>query len=785
MAVVANVGVNIDARDATNNLRALDRQARKTQAGVAGTGKAAATATANIQRFGIAFRSVVGPLVAVTGAINLFGRSLSVLGERQADAAALANGLRKVGASTGELERLQKVADQLGKATLFNQEDFTRGFALLTSFQTIGVSTYQRVAQAAADVAQVTKQDVNSSLLQLAKALQDPVKGLTALSRAGTQFTEGQKQVIKALVEAGKAAEAQDFILKEIEKQYGDAAKAAGKAGYAGAVDSLGESFRDFQERLAKGVEPAVTKVLGVMTDLFDLFSKIPTEVGQMALQIGAATAAYVALRKAMASVLALRMVDFITQQVALYRFFGGAIYFAAGAQKAFAAATVLAKGALVALPFAVVALAVKTYYDDVEQARKNTELFETAIKGQTTELLQTALAAEVATQALQQQRVAQLGLSASGKRGGGIAEQQAKKALDATNARILKLRDELNIAAERDEANFQADKKTTELTKKKKDISARQLQLEMMLEEAKVKGNAQEEAYIQKLLAREQIMQRDMQARERMSELLKTEFEYSQRIKQLREEIANAFAGAAVTPGQFGGEFGGMFENMGEREKHLEELKKKFEELQNPMLAIQNVSAGIADAFSQSIAGMVNGTMSARQALANFFSSVSQSFLNMATEIIRAAIRMMAFKIITSLFPGVGSAFSGSDMTAPGLSGAGALAKPFPGLSVGGGVSGGIPSYGGGLATGGPVSANRSYMVGERGPELFVPGRSGSIVANDKLGAGTTNIVVNVDANGTNAEGGDQDSKQLGRMIGFAIQQELIKQKRPGGLLA
>jgi hypothetical protein len=87
--------------------------------------------------------------------------------------------------------------------------------------------------------------------------------------------------------------------------------------------------------------------------------------------------------------------------------------------------------------------------------------------------------------------------------------------------------------------------------------------------------------------------------------------------------------------------------------------------------------------------------------------------------------------------------------------------------------------------AAGGPVSAGSPYIVGERGPELFVPGRSGTIVPNDKMGGENVNVVVNVDAKGTNVQGNDQQGNQLGRAISAAVQQELIKQKRPGGLLA
>ncbi|WP_291809691.1 hypothetical protein [Limnobacter sp.] len=298
----SNVKLRVDARDAVNALQQTNRASEKLNNTLGRTEKRAATATGNIQRMGVSFRTTAASIVAITGAVTFLSRSLNVLGERQADAAALANGLQKLGRGEAELKRLQKAADELGKATLFNQEDFDAGFALLTSFTSIGVNSFERVAEAAADVAQITGQDVKSSLLQLAKALQDPVRGLTALSRSGTTFTDQQKKQIKALVESGKQLEAQDLILREIETQYGNAARAAGSAGYAGAVDSLGESFRDFQERLAQGVTPAVNGTLTALTDLFDLLNQIPEPVGQAALGIGATAAAIVALKTAAAA---------------------------------------------------------------------------------------------------------------------------------------------------------------------------------------------------------------------------------------------------------------------------------------------------------------------------------------------------------------------------------------------------------------------------------------------------------------------------------------------------
>ena len=95
----------------------------------------------------------------------------------------------------------------------------------------------------------------------------------------------------------------------------------------------------------------------------------------------------------------------------------------------------------------------------------------------------------------------------------------------------------------------------------------------------------------------------------------------------------------------------------------------------------------------------------------------------------------------------------------------------------------GGLPILGT-RANGGPVKKGGNFLVGEKGPELFVPRRSGTIIPNDKLGGGSTNINVNVDASGSSVQGDSQQSKELGRVISAAIQSELLKQRRPGGLL-
>ena len=101
------------------------------------------------------------------------------------------------------------------------------------------------------------------------------------------------------------------------------------------------------------------------------------------------------------------------------------------------------------------------------------------------------------------------------------------------------------------------------------------------------------------------------------------------------------------------------------------------------------------------------------------------------------------------------------------------------------GGFLGGI--LGGLFANGGQPPVNKISVVGERGPELFVPTSKGTIIPNGGFGGeSTTNVItVNVDAKGASVQGSDAQGNELGQQIAIAIQSELVKQKRSGGLLA
>ena len=171
-----------------------------------------------------------------------------------------------------------------------------------------------------------------------------------------------------------------------------------------------------------------------------------------------------------------------------------------------------------------------------------------------------------------------------------------------------------------------------------------------------------------------------------------------------------------------------------------------------------------VVDSLFNSLQAVAEGTKTAEQAFADFLRSIADMLMQAAQQMIAQYIAIG----IAKMFAGMGSGGSGKELNLSEVtkySNVGANTRVM------------------GFADGGRPPVGRPSIVGERGPELFVPGASGTIIPNHAMGGGA-NVTVNVDASGSNVEGDGDQAAQLGKAIGIAVQQELIKQKRPGGLL-
>ena len=201
-------------------------------------------------------------------------------------------GLKSTGASVGfTSKQLQKMASDLQSKTLFGDEEILKdATAQLLTFTNITGDQFAKSQEAALNLATRLDGDLKSASIMLGKALNDPVANLSAMSRAGIQFSADQKEVIKALAESGDMAQAQSIILEELEKQYGGSAEAAAKAG-TGGLKQLANAFGDLQEEFGKVIMDFMPPVIDGLKNMLKAFQNLSPQAKRF-LVIGSGIAA-------------------------------------------------------------------------------------------------------------------------------------------------------------------------------------------------------------------------------------------------------------------------------------------------------------------------------------------------------------------------------------------------------------------------------------------------------------------------------------------------------------
>lgn len=213
-----------------------------------------------------AFKVATGALLVGVGAI---GGILATSVKAAADAEQIAAQTDAVLQSTKGVagmtrEAVGDLATALSELTPFEDDAIQGGENLLLTFTNIGKNVFPQATETMLDMSQAMGQDLKSSAIQLGKALNSPAEGLSALQRVGVQFTKAQEDQVKALVAAGKTEEAQRVILKELQTEFGGAAKAAGKT-FAGQLQILKNTLGNVQEEIGGALLPVLTKLAGAL----------------------------------------------------------------------------------------------------------------------------------------------------------------------------------------------------------------------------------------------------------------------------------------------------------------------------------------------------------------------------------------------------------------------------------------------------------------------------------------------------------------------------------------
>lgn len=189
------------------------------------------------------------------------------------------------GAAGMSRQAIDELADATARKTTYDDEAIKSLSTMLLTFTKVHADVFPRATAAITDMATAMGTDLQSATIQVGKALNDPIKGVSALSRVGVQFSDQQKEVIKKLVETGDVAGAQAIILTELETQFGGAATAA-RDTLGGALTALKNTLMDLTEGSSGSLDGAKEAV----EDLNDALNDPDVKAGFAAIVNGVAS---------------------------------------------------------------------------------------------------------------------------------------------------------------------------------------------------------------------------------------------------------------------------------------------------------------------------------------------------------------------------------------------------------------------------------------------------------------------------------------------------------------
>lgn len=634
------------------------------------------------------------------------------------------------GASRKTMAELKKDALALESASSFNADAILSDVtAQLITFGNVAETQFDRGQQAALDMSTRLKTDLKSSTILVGKALNDPIKGLSALTRVGITFTDSQKEMIKKMTEAGDVAGAQGIILTELERQYGGSAKAARDAAPG---SDMTDQWRKFQRILGEFTLKILPPLTDWLTKVLEKFNTMSPRMQKMIIVGGALVAAIGPIVTVIGS-----LVGILAPALAGISVLTTAIGASAGVGLIGSLTLLLGPLGLVIAAVGLAVAANKKWGDSVTTAQKaHKELYAeinkskqlrdqdlAATKAATVEHLKEAKAIGLKLREKIKEREQllkdQLAAQARTQRGGGggnnpsMGQIKASRRVRDTNQALKEARDELSknarfqaeltakIVAYNREASNAANGITTYSdalndngavvteVKTKTDEGTKSLtEYEKSLLAAKEAADLKRQAARDMVAAHEGVVegvQREIAENAKLANALRVnQREYDIVSAQLNimrgdfmgtSEDARVMAERLVTSRY---ELEGVRQAANDTGKVTDDLGKKFDDTGERGVQAFNGILGAVDNLAR---GLQSG-----------------NFLDI-------------------------------------LSGVLGLLDKIGGVT--GGFSLGGLSFGGARASGGPVAGNKSYLVGERGPELFTPGGNGNITANHDLAKG------------------------------------------------
>ena len=607
--------------------------------------------------------------LGVTAPLAIFGKTAfdAAIQSREAFAQ-VESALKSMGGASGKTAaELQKSAKQLETFSNFDDDDILKKVtANLLTFGNVAGEQFDKAQQAAVDLSARLGQDLQSSTIMLGKALNDPIAGITAMTRVGVSFTEEQKNMIKAMAEAGDIAGAQGLILAELERQYGGAAKAAREAAPGG--DQL-QQWRTFQEIVGERLVVAFEKLEQIIAPILKSFNELDEDTQTVIVVVAALAAALGPLLIALGAIVTI----------------GPAIVTGLGAIAAgFGILKVAMLGLLanpVLLGAAAVIAAIWYAWENWDKITGIVENVKNAVVSFWDEHLDPIFGwiidgLKLVAGAWIEWHVQVLGAARDvgtgvgewlGDKLGPVWENLKGKLADAGKGFI-----QLHLTAFQAIGNIMRDAWTFV-----QDIGARMYEVGVNIIQGLIRGIASAPGAVSKALNNV----------------------VSGAVKSVKDSLG------IKSPSRVFMEIGGyVSEGMALGiESGKDRITSATVGLGDGFQVLADQSANVTDAVNDNFKGMADGVLNSINRLSS--SIKSGGFLDILGSVIGLGLQ---------------------------LGGAGVFGKNVQ------------TNIAGARAEGGPVSAGKTYLVGERGPELFTPGVSGGITANDNMKGGGQVVVIN-----------------------------------------
>lgn len=278
---------NAELQKAERRSRAYGAAAKKATGSTNGLSTSFTQAATSAGSFGGPLGNITGMVSSFAGGATLAGVAATSLGAAIAGVTAIMSGamsvyseverrqaktealLRATGHSAGFAGfELDSMARSVALATLASTDDIREAQDVLLTFRNVRGAVFKETISLSQDLAVVIGGTAKTAALQLGKALEDPITGMTALTRSGISFSQAEKDLVKELINANRTLDAQELILKKVRAQVGGAGE--GEAGgLAGAVDTLGQRWEETLEKIGRtsGVTDTAGRALNKLSD--------------------------------------------------------------------------------------------------------------------------------------------------------------------------------------------------------------------------------------------------------------------------------------------------------------------------------------------------------------------------------------------------------------------------------------------------------------------------------------------------------------------------------------